>query len=87
MDKLNYNMMQLLNEFKSSSKEKGKEGDANVVKAQPSSFAKRWRKAQEEQEKKGSKEKKPKGKWFHCGVDEHWKRKCNKYLEDLREKK
>ena len=62
MDKLNYNMMQLLNEFKSSSKEKGKENDANVVEAQPSSLAKRWRKAQEEQEKKGSKEKKPKGK-------------------------
>ena len=37
--------------------------------------------------KKGSKEKKPKGKCFHCGVDGHWKRNCNMYLSELKEKK
>ena len=37
--------------------------------------------------KKGSKEKKPKGKCFHCGVDGHWKRNCNKYLSELKEKR
>ena len=35
----------------------------------------------------GSKEKKPKGKCFHCRVDGHWKRNCNKYLSELKEKK
>ena len=37
--------------------------------------------------KKGSKEKKPKGKCFHYGVDGHWKRNCNKCLSELKEKK
>ena len=37
--------------------------------------------------KKGSKEKKPKGKCFHCGVDGHWKINCNKYLSELKDKK
>ena len=36
---------------------------------------------------KGSNEKKPKGKCFHCGVDGHWKRNCNKYLSELKDKK
>ena len=31
--------------------------------------------------------KKPKGKCYHCGVDGHWKRNCNKYLSELKEKK
>ena len=43
MNKLNYKITQLLNElqsFESISKEKGKEGEANVMEAQPSSSAK-----------------------------------------------
>ena len=37
--------------------------------------------------KNGSKEKKPKGKCFHCRVDGHWKRNCNTYLSELKENK
>ena len=37
--------------------------------------------------KKGSKEKKPKGKCFHCRIDGHWKRNCKKYLSELKDKK
>ena len=37
--------------------------------------------------KNNSKDKKPNGKCFHCGVEGHWKRNCNKYLSELKEKK
>ena len=37
--------------------------------------------------KNNRKEKKPKGKCFHCGVEGHWKRNFNKYLFELKDKK
>ena len=37
--------------------------------------------------KNNSKDKKPKGKCFHCGVEGHWKRNCTKYLSELKNKK
>ena len=36
--------------------------------------------------KNNPKEKKPKGKCFHYGVEGHWKRNCNKYLFELKDK-
>ena len=36
--------------------------------------------------KNNSKDKSPKGKCFHCGVDGHWKRNCAKYLSELKKK-
>ena len=37
--------------------------------------------------KDNSKDKDPKGKCFHCGVEGHWKRNCKKYLSGLKNKK
>ncbi|KAG6486666.1 hypothetical protein ZIOFF_055245 [Zingiber officinale] len=40
------------------------------------------------QKKKGkATEPKAKGKCFHCNVDDHWKRNCKKYLDELKQKK
>ena len=50
----------------------------NKAKKAPSSSGKK---------KNNSKEKVPKGKCFHCGVDGHWKRNCSKYLSELKDKK
>ena len=97
MNKLQCNMTQLL------SKTKPKEGEANVVEHKPSSSSGSKNKKRKNtqggsgaQPKKGTKgkgkknnpkDKKPKGKCFHCGVEGHWKRKCNKYLSELKDKK
>ena len=106
MNKLQYNMTQLLNElqtFKAISKTRPKEGEANVAEHKPSSFSSSKNKKRKNtqcgsgaQPKKGTKgkgkknnpkDKKPKGKCFHCGVEGHWKRNCNKYLSELKDKK
>ena len=107
MNKLDYNLTQLLNElqtFETISKTRSKEGEANVAEWKPSSSAgktKRRKKstggsgAQPNKAKKApkssgkknnSKDKKLKGKCFHCGVDGHWKRNCAKYLSELKKK-
>ena len=106
MNKLLYNMTQLLNElqtFKAMSKTKPKESEANFVEHKPSSSSctknKKWKNTQggfRAQPKKGIKgkgkknnlkDKKPRGKCFHCGVEGHWKRNCDKYLSELKDKK
>ena len=92
-----------LQTFEAISKTKPKEGEANVAEHKPSSFSgsknKKWKNTQGgsgAQPKKGTKckgkknnpkDKKPKGNCFHCGVEGHWKRNCNKYLSELKEKK
>ncbi|PON82172.1 Zinc finger, CCHC-type, partial [Trema orientale] len=48
---------------------------------------KKSKKGNRSTKKNNSKDKKPKGKYFHCGVEGHWKRNCNKYLSELKEKK
>ena len=74
-----------------------------IAEAQPSSYNKNWKKKtggsrfpqggpklkknKNINNKKSSKEKKPKGKCFQCYIDGHWKRNYNKYLEELRDKK
>ena len=50
----------------------------NKAKKTPSSSGKK---------KNNSKDKDPKGKCFHCGVEGHWKRNCAKYLSELKNKK
>ena len=106
MNKLQYNMTQLLNElqtFEAISKTRPKEGEANVVEHKPSSSSGRKNKKRKNtqggsraQPKKGTKgkgkknnpkDKKPKGKCCHCEVEGHWKRNCNKYLSELKDKK
>ena len=108
MQKLDYNVTQLLNElqtFEASSKTRTQKAEANVAKTKDSFFSNNKKKRKNNKgasagrpkkkqvaskardKKKGSKEKKPKGKCFHCGVDRHWKRNCNKYLSELKEKK
>ena len=106
MNKLQYNMTQLLNElqtFEAISKTRPKEGEANVVEHKPSSsFGSKNKKRKNTQggsgaqPKKGTKgkgkknnpkDKKPKGKCFHCWVEGQWKRNCNKYLFELKDKK
>ena len=80
-----------------------KEGEANVAKHNPSSSSGSNNKKMKNkqggsgaQPKKGTKgkgkknnpkDKKPKGKCFHYRVESHWKRKCNKYLSELMDKK
>ena len=92
-------MTQLLNElhnFEAISKTRPKEGEANVVEHKPSSSYGSTQGGSRAQPKKGTKgkgkknnpkDKKPKGKCFHCGVEDHWKRNCNKYLSELKDKK
>ena len=106
MNKLQYNMTQLLNElqtFEAISKTRPKEGEANVAEHKPSSSSGSKNKKRKNtqggsgaQPKKGTKgkgkknnpkDKKLKGKCFHCGVDGHWKRNYNKYLSELKDKK
>ena len=85
------------------SKTRPKKGEANVVGHKPSSFFRSKNKkrkntqggsrAQPKKRIKGKgkknnpKDKKPKGKCFHCAVEGHWKRNCNKYLSELKDKK
>ena len=90
MNKLQYNMTQLLNElqtFEAISKTRPKEGEANVDEHKPSSSSDSKNKKRKNtqggsgaQPKKGTKgkgkknnpkDKKPKGKCFHCGVEGH----------------
>ena len=106
MNKLHYNMTQLLKElqtFEAISKTRPKEGEVNVAEHKPSSFSGSKNKKRnntqggfEAQPKRGTKgngkknnpkDKKPKGKCFHCGVKGHWKRNYNKYLSELKDKK
>ena len=106
MNKLQYNMTQLLNElqtFEAISKTRPKEAEANVSEHNPSSSygsknkkRKNTQGGSRSQPKKGTKgkgknnnpkNKKPKGKCFHCKVKGHWKRNCNKYLSELKDKK
>ena len=92
-----------LQTFEAISKTRPKEGETNVVEHKPSSSSssknKKRKSTQGEsgaQPKKGTKvkgkknnpkDKKPKGKCFHYGVEGHWKRNCNKYLSELKDKK
>ena len=97
MNKLQYNMTQLLNElqtFEAISKTRPKEGEENVAEHKPSSSSSSKNKRRKNtqggfgaQPKKGTKgkgkknnpkDKKPKGKCFHCGVEGYWKRNYNK---------
>ena len=107
MNKLDYNVTQLLNglqTFEAISKTRTQKAEANVAETKASSSSNNKKKRKNNKgasegrpnkqaapnasdKKKGSKEKKPKGKCFHCGVDGHWKRNCNKYLSELKEKK
>ena len=106
MNKLQYNMTQLLNElqtFEAISKTRPKEGEANVDEHNPSSSSGRKNKKRKNTKcgsrahpKKGTKgkgkknnpkDKKLKGKYFHYGVDGHWKINYNKYLSELKDKK
>ena len=106
MNKLQYNMTQLLNElqtFEAISKTRPKEGKENVAEHKPSSSSGSKNKKRKNtqggfgaQPKKGTKgkgkknnpkDKKPKEKCFHCRVEGHWKRNCNKYLSELKDKK
>ena len=106
MNKLQYNITQLLNElqtFKAISKTRPKEGEENVADHKPSyssgsknkkrknkqggSRAQLKKGAKGKGKKNNPKDKKPKGKGFHCGVEGHWKRNCNKYLSKLKDKK
>ena len=92
-----------LQTFEVISKTRSKEGKANVAEHKPSSssgsknkkrkntqgwFGAQPKKGTKGKEKKNNpKDKKPKGKCFHCGVEGHWKRNCNKYLSELKNKK
>ena len=96
-------MTQLLNElqnFEAISKTRPKEGEANVAEYKPSSsFGRKSKKRKthkvglehnprkEPGKKNNPKDKKPKGKCFHCGVEGHWKRNYNKYISELKDKK
>ena len=80
-----------------------KEGKANVAEHKPSSsYGSKNKKRKNTQggsgvqPKKGTKgkgkknnpkDKKPKRKCFHYGVEGHWKRNCNKYLSKLKDEK
>ncbi|EXB66649.1 hypothetical protein L484_024947 [Morus notabilis] len=96
MNKEKSNLTELMNDlqnFKSTNKRRG--GEANVVVA--GGFGKSKRKDRNQGKwKKGKKKKprktkgpiqKPKGKCLHCNGEGHWKRNCNKYLEELKKKK
>ena len=74
-------------ETKASSSSNNKKKRKNNKGASTGRPKKKQAAPKESDKKKGSKEKKPKGKCFHCGVDGHWKRNCNKYLSELKEKK
>ena len=108
MNKLDYNVTQLLNElqtFEAISKTRTQKAKENVAETKASSSSNNKKKRKNNKgasvgrpknkqvapkgsdKKKGSKEKKSKGKCFHCGVDGHWKRNCNKYLSELKDKK
>ena len=92
-----------LQTFEFISKTRPEEGKANVTEHKPSSSSGSKNKKRKNtqggcgaQPKKGTKgkgkknnpkDKKPKGKCFHYGVEGHWKRNCNKYLSKLKDKK
>ena len=92
-----------LQTFEAISKTRPKEGEANVAEHKPSSSSGSKNKKRKNtqggsgaQPKKGTKgkgkknnpkDKKPKEKCFHCEVEGHWKRNCNKYLSELKDKK
>ena len=92
-----------LQTFEAISKTRPKEGEENVAEHKPSSSSGSKNKKRKNtqggsgaQPKKGTKgrgkknnpkDKKPKGKCFHCRVEGHWKRKCNKYLFEMKDKK
>ena len=80
MNKLSYNMTQLLNELQTYGNDEDKEKDKNTKKPKKSS------KGKENKNTKTSKKKIPKGTSFHCGEDGHWKRNYPKYLAGLKEK-
>ncbi|PON45545.1 Zinc finger, CCHC-type [Parasponia andersonii] len=73
--------------------------EANIAEENPSTYnknkkrkrkgayrskPKRSKKGNTSTKKNNSKDKKPKEKCFHCGVDGYWKRNCNKYLSKLK---
>ncbi|XP_062115033.1 uncharacterized protein LOC133829160 [Humulus lupulus] len=105
MNKLDFNMTQLLNELQtfeslnktissqaeakpssSKKKRKGNNNDSKPKKDNPKK-AKKSSKAPENKKNNDPKQKAPKGKYFQCNVDGHWKRNCPKYLAELKEKK
>ena len=92
-----------LRTFEAIGKTRPKEGKEKVAEHKPSSSSGSKNKKRKNtqggsgaQPKKGTKgkrkknnpkDKKPKGKCFHCGVEGHWKINCNKYLSELNDKK
>ena len=112
MNKLEFNMTQLLNELQTfeslnkciiketkenvveekpsnseeKSKRRKKNNDKDKVKGKKSKKSKKAPKAKENKNDNNSKKKEPKGKFFHCAVEGHWKRNYKKYLFELKKK-
>ena len=97
MNKWTFTLTQLLNELthyesmlmdpRKSSAEANVAESSKSVKKKKKGTGKAKGKATKKKNKKGSKDFKPRGKYFHCNKSGHWKRNCPKYLVELKEKK